>query len=261
MNVAHELFHFLKHKLHAINRHGLHSPFVYNLNTRVLNRNKNFACFESLELTRMALLSDHSELLVEDFGAGSRKNNNPKRSVSSIANQALAPAHQAQALFKIVEHFKPKTVLELGTSLGLTTCYLAEANKNSTIYSIEGSSNIAERANETFRSRELRNIKLLVGNFDDVLPILLEDLQTIDLAYIDGNHRYYATMRYVEQILSKCVDQSIVILDDIYWSKEMTKVWEELKADKRFSISLDYYHFGVLFLQKRMTKENFSLYY
>jgi len=261
MNVAHELFHFLKHKIQAINRHGLHSPFVYDLNTRVLNRNKNFNCFMHLEQIRKALLLDHSEVIVEDFGAGSRKSNYPKRTVSSIAKQALAPANQAQALFKIVEHFKPKTILELGTSLGLTTCYLAEANKKSTVYTIEGSSKIAERANETFHSRELQNIKLLVGNFDHVLPDLLKELETIDFAYIDGNHRYDATKRYVEWILERSNDQSIIILDDIYWSKDMTKAWEELKADKRFSMSLDYYHFGLLFLQKRMTKEDFKLYY
>jgi predicted O-methyltransferase YrrM len=214
-----------------------------------------------LEQTRAELLANNSIIEVEDLGAGSRVSKNTKRSVKSIAKNALAPKYQAQALFKIVEHFKPKTVLELGTSLGLTTCYLAEANKKSTIYTIEGSSNIAQKANDTFRSRELQNIKLLVGNFDQVLPELFKEIENIDLAYIDGNHRYDATIRYVEWILEKCSDESIIILDDIYWSKEMTKAWQELKADSRFSISLDYYHFGVLFLQKRMTKEDFRLYY
>ena len=198
---------------------------------------------------------------MEDLGAGSRISKNNKRTIQSIAKNALAPASQAQAIFKIIEHFKPNNILELGTSLGLTTCYMAEANRKSIVYTIEGSKAIALKAQQLFDSRNLNNIKSLIGNFDDVLPPLLNEMSTIDLAYIDGNHRYEATMRYVETILNKCNQDSIIILDDIYWSKEMTKAWMELKSDVRFSISLDYYHFGVLFLQKRMTKEDFKLYY
>lgn len=138
---------------------------------------------------------------------------------------------------------------------------MAEANKNSIVYTIEGSTAIANKAQQLFDARKLQNIKSIVGNFDDVLPSLLNEMSTIDLAYIDGNHRYEATMRYVELIVKKCNQESILILDDIYWSKEMTQAWTELKSDERFSISLDYYHFGVLFLQKRMTKEDFKLYY
>ena len=138
---------------------------------------------------------------------------------------------------------------------------MAEANRKSIVYTIEGSKAIALKAQQLFDSRNLNNIKSLIGNFDDALPPLLNEMSTIDLAYIDGNHRYEATMRYVEMIINKCNQDSIIILDDIYWSKEMTKAWMELKSDVRFSISLDYYHFGVLFLQKRMTKEDFKLYY
>ena len=206
-------------------------------------------------------MSDQTSLEVEDLGAGSRISKNNKRTIQSIAKNALAPASQAQAIFKIIEHFKPNNILELGTSLGLTTCYMAEANRKSIVYTIEGSKAIALKAQQLFDSRNLNNIKSLIGNFDDVLPPLLNEMSTIDLAYIDGNHRYEATMRYVETILNKCNQDSIIILDDIYWSKEMTKAWMELKSDVRFSISLDYYHFGVLFLQKRMTKEDFKLYY
>jgi predicted O-methyltransferase YrrM len=261
MNALHEFKHFFLHKCQAINRHGLHSPFVYELNTKILNRKRNFACFDSLEENRNKLLSDQISLEVEDLGAGSRISKNNKRTIQTIAKNALAPASQAQAIFKIIEHFKPNNILELGTSLGLTTCYMAEANRKSTIYTIEGSKAIALKAQQLFDSRNLNNIKSLIGNFDDVLPLLLNEISTIDLAYIDGNHRYEATKRYVETILNKCNQDSIIILDDIYWSKEMTKAWVELKSDMRFSISIDYYHFGVLFLQKRMTKEDFKLYY
>jgi predicted O-methyltransferase YrrM len=261
MNALHEFKHFLIHKWHAINRHGLHSPFVYDLNTKVLNKNRTFDCFNSLEKERQVLLLDNSKIQVEDLGAGSRTTKEAKRSIHSIAKNALAPASQAQALFKIVDHFKPKNILELGTSLGLTTCYLAEASKKSRIYTIEGSAAIALKANQLFANRKLQNIESIVGNFDEKLPELISQIDSIDLAYLDGNHRYEPTMRYVEMILQKCNQDSIIILDDIYWSKEMTRAWNELKSDKRFSISLDYYHFGVLFLQKRMTKEDFQLYY
>jgi hypothetical protein len=51
----------------------------------------------------------------------------------------------------------------------------------------------------------------------------------------------------------------VLILDDIYWSPSMTEAWNACVADPRFTLSLDFYDFGVLYQTKGRVKEHFVL--
>lgn len=255
MSRWHEATYFIRHILQARNRHGVHSPLVYELNTKVLPKKRHFAEFDMIESVRKELTQDERVIEVEDFGAGSRTGATSLRKVSSIAKHALAPAHQAQALFKLVQHFQPASILELGTSLGLTTSYLAKAAPLAHISTIEGSVSIAQIAQSNFQKLEIPGINSVVGAFDEVLGDVLKKRKTWDFIYIDGNHRYEATMRYLELIRPYLNENSIVVLDDIYWSEEMTQAWNAACLREEYTLFLDYFHFGVLFCRPRMQRE------
>jgi predicted O-methyltransferase YrrM len=255
MNRWHEATYFIRHLFLARNRHGVHSPSVYGLNTQVLLRTIHFTEFDQIESARKDLLGDKRSIEVEDFGAGSRTGSRSLRKVSSIAKNALAPAHQAQALFKLVRHFQPESILELGTSLGITTSYLAKASPEAHISTIEGSANIAHLAKVTFQKLGISHIDSVIGTFDEVLDQVLNKRKSWDLIYIDGNHRYEATMRYLERIKPFLNENSLVILDDIYWSKEMTQAWHQACQREEYTLFLDYFHFGILFCRPRMQRE------
>ncbi|MFZ4785466.1 MAG: O-methyltransferase [Flavobacteriales bacterium] len=255
MNQWHEAKHFIRHLFLARNRHGVHSPLVYKLNTQVLTRTIHFTEFEQIESARKDLLADKRSIEVEDFGAGSRAESRGLRTVCSIAKNALAPAHQAQALFKLIRHFQPTSILELGTSLGITTSYLAKAAPEAQISTIEGSSNIAQLAQATFQKLNISHIDSVIGTFDEVLDHVLNKRTSWDMIYIDGNHRFEATVRYLDKIKPFLNENSIVVLDDIYWSKEMTQAWQQACQREEFSLFLDYFHFGILFCRPRMQRE------
>ena len=255
---------YVSYQLSALNSkgHGTHSPFIYKFIQEVLNDNRTFNAYKEIEALRKDLLLDDRTLTVTDLGAGSYKNNHHKRTIASIAKTATKPKKYAQLLFRIVHFYKPSVILELGTSLGITTCYLASANTNATVITIEGSAQIAEVAQENIKGLQIENVELLQHNFDASLPEVLAIVETIDFAFIDGNHTYLATKKYFEKILEKSNENTIIILDDIHWSKEMEQAWNFVKNHSKTMATIDLFYIGIVFLNTDFnSKQHFTIRY
>lgn len=240
--------------------HGVHSPFVFDFIQNVLNNKNNYQPPVDVEHLRKQLLADDRILQIEDYGAGSRVNSCTEKTVAQIAKSALKSKRLAQVLFRMVKHYQPKTIMELGTSLGITTSYLSKANPGSTVITLEGSSSIASLAKENFQKLNCDNIQLVQGNFDAVLPSIIHRLSVTDLAYIDGNHRYEPTINYFKQVLSRSHNHTILVFDDIHWSAEMEKAWEEIKAHPSVKYTIDIFFLGFVFFRDQFkVKQHFSI--
>jgi predicted O-methyltransferase YrrM len=241
--------------------HGMHSPFVFHFITKVLNDKTVYPEYEKVEALRKQLLKDDSVIEVTDMGAGSgQSGKTSQRVVSSIARHAAKPKKFGQLLFRMVKYYQPKQVIELGTSLGITSSYLALGNPAATVNTMEGAPAIARKAEENFRSAGLSNISITEGNFDRTLFPLLNTLPGIDLAFIDGNHRQEPTERYFRQILPHINNDSILIFDDIHCSHEMEAAWDAIKADPAVRCSIDLFFIGIVFFRKEfMEKQHFMI--
>jgi predicted O-methyltransferase YrrM len=253
---------FLGYWLKASNGkgHGVHSPFVFDFITHVLNDKKAYYCYEPVENLRQELLSDERVLTIEDFGAGSHTNARKKRSIQSIARNALKPKKYGQLLFRIANYYQPAQLLELGTSLGITSAYLASANSHAKLLTLEGAPEVAAVATSNFTKLALENITVITGNFDETLQPALDAMKTIDLAFIDGNHREEPTVRYFKQLLSHCRENTILVFDDIHWSEEMERAWESIKANEQVLLSIDLFFIGLIFFKKEFkVKQHFMI--
>lgn len=255
-------FKYLQYYFKASNGrgHGMHSPFVFDFITKVLCNKEHYPEYDKVEELRQQLLSDKTSLMIEDLGAGSSKTKSATRSIASLAKNAAKPKKFGQLLFRIVKYYQPKTMLELGTSLGISTSYLGLAKPDSKIVTIEGSSEVAAVAKNNFSKLSLHNIELTEGNFDNVLPEVLNNPGTIDLAFIDGNHRKEPTLRYFEQLRLKSGNDSILIFDDIHWSSEMEAAWKMIKEHPATSCTIDLFFIGiVLFRKEFQEKQHFQI--
>ncbi len=242
--------------------HGVHSPFVFAFIKEVLNQKEITTLACKIESRRKLLEGNKQKIEVWDRGAGSRQTDQNWRSIQSIANAALKPKKYSQLLYKVVAYYKPANILEMGTSLGITTCYLAAGNGNAQVYTLEGAPNVVKLAKETFRSVGLDQIELIEGDFNATLPAYLHKIDAIGLAYIDGNHRYAPTMQYFNSLLEKSVEETILIFDDIHWSAEMEKAWEEIKAHPAVTLTIDLFFIGLVFVRKaQKEKEHFIISY
>ena len=243
--------------------HGTHSPFVYDFIRKVLMDHTTNTDFDNIEIQRQRLKKDHTLLEIRDFGAGSRVNDHKQRAISAIAKSALKPAKYSQLFYKIIQHYPYKNLLELGTSLGITTSYLASAAKDGKVYTFEGAPSVAKVAQRNFSDLGLHNIQLTEGNFDETLPIFLLHLQgKIDFSFIDGNHREEPTINYYEQLLPFIHNDSVIILDDIHWSQGMENAWFEIIGRPEVTLSIDLFFVGLVFFRKEnKEKEHFTIRY
>ena len=242
--------------------HGIHSPFVFEFIKFVLNDKINYEIYSTIEKQRQVLLNDKTVIDVEDFGAGSTVIKTKQRVVKDIASSSLKPKKYSQLLFRMIQFYNKKNLLELGTSFGITTSYMAAATNNPSVTSMEGSQSIAKIAQQNFDALQLKNIHIVCGDFEKTLSPFLENVGTLDFAFLDGNHRKIPTLQYFKQILEKSNEETMIVFDDIHWSKEMEEAWEEIKVNKAVTLTIDLFFIGIVFLKKEFkVKQHFSIRY
>jgi predicted O-methyltransferase YrrM len=242
--------------------HGVHSPFVFDFIINVLKDKTKYDNYSKIEEQRKKLLSNSTIIEVEDFGAGSSVMKSNKRAVKNIARTSLKPKKYAQLLYRIAQYYKPATIIELGTSLGITTAYLASGNLQSKLYTCEGSANIATIAQHNFDVLQLKNIELIQGDFNQTLRPLLPTINKIDLAFIDGNHRKEPTLAYFSQLLNSSKSSTILVFDDIHWSAEMEAAWTAIQSHPAVTLTIDLFFIGIVCINNDFkVKQHFSVAY
>lgn len=245
-------FKYVKYYLTASNGkgHGIHSPFVFDFITNVINDSRHFYAYDSIEDCRQQIMENNKVLTIEDFGAGSTVTKSNERKVKDIARSALKPKKFGQLMFRMVNYFGSATIAELGTSLGITTAYLASGNLTGNVFTFEGAKQVAEIAKQNFNDLALHNVCVIEGNFDDTLPQQLNKMRSVDFAFVDGNHRKEPTIRYFKQLLEKSTEFSVFIFDDIHWSEEMEEAWDYIQQHAAVKLTIDLFFIGIVFLRK-----------
>ena len=240
--------------------HGVHSPFVFDFIKNVLRDKKQYNCYAAIEGQRKKLKANNTLIEVEDFGAGSSVIKENKRVVKDIANSSLKPRKYAQLLFRMVQYYKPATIIELGTSFGITSSYLSSGNKNGQLYTCEGATNIAAIAQQNFDALQIKNIELIKGDFAKTLPALFAKIGAVDFAFVDGNHRKEPTVQYFQQLLIHSKPNTILVFDDIHWSAEMEAAWEIIQQNSAVTLTIDLFFIGLVFINPDFkVKQHFTI--
>jgi len=232
----------------------VHSPMLSNFISEVLDTSKTRYIDYALETLRKSLKKDQTRINITDLGAGSKVYNKNEKTISQIAKSSVSSVWQCRIMFNLVNYLRSSEILELGTSLGVSTLYLAHANKAGNITTIEGDPEVAKIAGSHFVNFNLENINLKVGNFDDVLPNQIKG-QKYDLIFIDGNHTESATIKYFEMLMPHLTEKGAIVFDDIHWSPGMQSAWEYVKTNGSHLLSIDLYYFGIIFNQTGMKQK------
>ncbi|MCB0521757.1 MAG: class I SAM-dependent methyltransferase [Saprospiraceae bacterium] len=253
-------FRFLRYYFTAKTRYNVHSPFVFDFVENVLEDDRWFYAFSEIEVLRRHMLADKRVIPITDFGAGSQVSKSKERTIASLAKYSGHQPFVNQLLFRLVQHYKPKKMLELGTSLGISTAYQSAAAMNACLVTVEGDPNVAHLAAQHFKLMELKNVGLLEGRFEELLPEALAELGSLDYVFVDGNHRKEPTLQYFRDCLSHAHENSIFVFDDIHWSAGMEAAWQEIKQHPQVTLTIDLFFFGVVFFRKEfLKKEHFTL--
>ena len=253
MHRWHQVRTYLHHWLYAENEHGLHEPFAFDLFKDVVAANRKSIGNSEIERIRSSYIPLTESVQFQALGAQSTFS---ERSLKQVALHGGASAHQAKILQDLARKLDCRVIVELGTSLGITSLYL-KWEDNVKIFSLEGDPLLVSEARKNVSDNS--EIEIIEGNIDDTLPMLLEDLPSIDLLYMDANHRYGPTIDYFEMCRSKLHENSVVVIDDIHWSTEMSMAWQDIKSRPDVGLTMDFYQMGWVFFRAFRQKYHYCL--
>lgn len=247
---------FLSWWLEAVDEHSLHSPFFFDLYTTQIKPAASFETYAHIESLREKLLEDERYITVRDLGSKALRKST--RRISSIAHTSLTPARYSVLYARLARYLGATYIVELGTSFGINTLYLAE-KPDATVTTFEGAPAVADIAALTFEFASKKNIELIIGNIDKTLPAFLHRTRRVDLVFMDANHRYEPTLRYFEWLLKKVHDRSVIIIDDIHYSSEMERAWKVVQGHRLVYGSADLFRCGILFFDPSLNKQHVIL--
>ncbi len=247
------IYHWLT--AHNTKGHGIHSPFLFRLVENVIYEKHPFYIFEKIEKRRTELKNSSQTIFQKDFGMGK----SATKQVSKIAKTSLKREYWGQLLFRLVHFTKPKNILELGTSLGITTSYLATTNKSAHCITLEGSEEVAKIAQETLKKNGADKTKIIIGDINKTLPEVLRNNPTLDFVFFDANHQKEAVLEYFNMCIKKVHSKSIFVFDDIHWSRDMQKAWIEICKHKQVTATFDLHELGIVFFDKNFPQKTFKL--
>ena len=254
----------------------------------VMSDKNTYYVWDEIEEIRQEMLKDTRELEFVDYGSGGPLSTSPSkgrsanmRRVCDIAKGSLARRKEAQLLARLVgwlgrplltspsrggigdeasEDRKGLTIVELGTSLGVTTAYLAAMDSRNKVLTYEGCPAVAEVARANWEKLGLSNIACVVGEITvDSLQLAVDSLSGIDVAFVDANHTCEATLTYFNALASRVHEKSVVVVDDIHYNEDMEKAWKAICADERVTTTMDLYRMGLVFFDKHYWRKHYKM--
>ena len=241
--------------------HGIHSPFLYKLIREVFSDRSFYPGYAIAERMMKKMLHHEEAIKINDLGAGSKISPLTERKISSIAKTSSIPKKYGRLLHRLVKFLKPDIIFELGTSLGISSAYMATGNEQTNIITVEGDSILAGIARENLQLAKLKNIQVWNNNFDDSISELQQNILSGFLLFIDGNHTYDAALKYFKSFSRFTNSNTIFIFDDIHWDNNMERCWNEIWQHPKTTLTIDLYRLGIVFFNKGFAKQHFTIRY
>ena len=274
---------------------GVHSPYLFEWVRMIMSDKNSYYKWEEIEACRNAMLQDMRKLEFVDYGSAAKSRSledesktayslgvRDERRVKDIARGSLAKRKYAEMLYRLVnwlgsplrtspsrvgigdeasEERNGLMIVELGTSLGVTTAYLAAADSRNKVVTLEGCEAVAAVAKDNWKRLNISNIECVVGEITaDSLQMAVDRMsEQVDVAFIDANHTYASTCKYFDVLAGKVHEKSVIVVDDIHHSKEMEQAWKAICADARVTSTIDLYQMGLVFFDKHYWRRNYKM--
>ena len=232
----------LYRKLRYRKGHGVHSPFVYNFITKIIEEKATFYAFDEIEKHRKEILSQKNSLSI------------------LTAKETQSPKYGA-LLFRIVNFFKCQTVLQIGSSTGIMSLYLAMASKHCNCFALEERQNLLNTIRDFALAHNLNKLHCIEGSLKEAL-IRLQSVSTkADLIFINQ----LPESMIAEELLSLCRPlrhkETILIVNEIKRNKSMKKLWMAMRNHPQTRVSIDLFALGILFFDDRLPKKHYKTHF
>ncbi|XOV95129.1 MAG: hypothetical protein ACFHWX_10540 [Bacteroidota bacterium] len=244
---------YLQYRWQAKNAHGIHSPFVFEFYNKVLKRIYRDHPLET-ELKRRYLTNSENIEFKDP-----KTQNIIKTKISYLAKRTWSGISFSYFLLKLCEWLEAQSFLETGTALGMTSSVVSHAKGTTRIHTIEGSKTLADLAKKLCFYPNNVQFNIIHGNIYEVFENVMRECKP-EVVFLDADHRPEAIHFYLK-VLNEQPDIKAIIIHDIYWSKEMNQVWNEIIQDQKYPLTIDLFHAGIIFPGRDMEKQHFTVAY
>ena len=238
--------------------YGVHSHFVYEMITEVFNDRKEYPEYKKIEEIRNKRAGDRGLIHMSGYGAGSVTGKKIME-VGCLVRQTGIGRKYGRLLFRLVRYLQTAEIIELGTSAGISTMYLALGAPEARLVTVEGSPELADLAGKNLSETGRAGVEVRTGLFEKVLPCILQETKSCDFVFIDGDHRGESLLEYFCACMERSTDKTVMVFDDICWSRSMTRAWRTITRHDRVSLSIDLFRMGVIFLHPGLSKQQMRI--
>jgi predicted O-methyltransferase YrrM len=232
------IIHFIQHLFYIRHRkgHGIHSPYLFEFVSEVLFNSGKVEC-------PAAVRNEHRKLYREN----------------AFVRRSSVSGKYGFLLYRITRWFRPEMIVELGTGMGISTLYLSAGSPDTPLHSIERNRERAALAAQLICRLNPGPVSIHWGEMEEKLEDISPMIPQRFLAFVDGNHHYTTTMQYLAKLMERAGNEAVIVMDDIYWSREMQRAWREIISWPEVRVSIDLFHMGILLLRKDLQKRGIKI--
>lgn len=245
-------FHYFKNYIKYLfcSRHwrgyGVHSPFAFELVTRVIEEDLPYYKYglvervrKSQKMSKRPLVVDGRESQLRDLVAGN-----------------VDPAY-AQLLFRLVNRYKARNVVETNMRTGIASMYLAAPDSKVKVTTFGNEKALNELALHYMKETGFRNVRVVQGTAEEKLQEVMGELDTLDLLFVNDCASGSDLDDRIGVCMPKTASQTIFVVEGIYANESMTASWKRLQADSRVRVTVDLFRYGLVFFKDNLQKEDY----
>jgi len=230
---------YLQYYWSALTKYKIHSPFVFDFVNTIFEDGRYYHFMGVIENYRRNLMGSGDTITTSE-GA---------KTVNHLVKTKAINHRIGALLFKTVHEYKPDTILELGTNLGIATLYQATVNSTAKVLTLEEDLGIATKTKEYFKRLGTRNIELTSGKIDQQLSKVLQKLETVEHLFFNDFWGETTTLAYFEQCLPYVVPNTVFVFRAPHSNEVSLSCWRKLQQHPSVKLSLDVYDLGYLFFR------------
>lgn len=237
---------------------GVHSPFVYNLITKVIEEKCSYYCFYDIELVRRQLYYRETFFPWIDR----RREKQPaKLAIGEIVRREAVGKKQGALLFRLANYFKPKHILQVGGSVGLSTLYLTAYSPDVACVVLENMPSLAAVAREVWKKGARVPIDLRVGPYNTLLSAALQQMERLDFVFFNRLEASDDREALVDACIEKACSETVIVMSGIQANPTMRAFWRSVCARPEVTVTLDLYTMGIVLFNRKLHKRDYTVYF